>query len=329
MEERTYISEQEASCIYIQVAKCNTYEDARKWLNAFVADFIREQGSKVYDGGFDSDEQGNVVRLQYVNSTNPKDVQDAVADAIRSVAKKSIRAFRLMDNTFKYNSDTEQPPTEQEFKQYIRILQGMEKASVKAIEQIEGTAKRLGFTIKKQEPLRIKHKGLPQYLDRLNANSDAAEQVIEYVGKWKTNSLPKVENEEKRLRPINQNTIEAAQKVFNWLIKEEWIEPNGENVWNYLCGISDNYTGERIKFKAKNFEMALLIGLFFIPYNDTKEFFYREGISEEYICGFFLNRLGRPMNVDAVIAEKSRTLKKYKEKRTNDETLRNLIKSLS
>ncbi len=85
MEERTYISEKEASILYILIEKCETYYDAKTKLN----DFVKEQLGKEYDGGFDLDEQGNITRLKYRNSNNPLEIKKRVTDAILRLADKS------------------------------------------------------------------------------------------------------------------------------------------------------------------------------------------------------------------------------------------------
>ena len=97
MEERTFIPQVDCDCLYIQLAKCEVYEDAKKLLNTFILDFIKEHGGEVYDGGFDYDEHENVVKVKYQNSKTPKDVKRAVFDAlIKEIDKCELLAKEVL-----------------------------------------------------------------------------------------------------------------------------------------------------------------------------------------------------------------------------------------
>ena len=334
MEERTYISEQEISCLYIQLEKCGVYTDAKKLLDAFVSDFIREQGGKVYDGGFDFDEHGNVVKVQYRNSTNLKDVRDEVANAVRRLANLVIREARMFDKYEKYGYPATEPATGKDMK---KMWQKIEAASEKSMKEIEETAKRLGFSIKKQE--RFKYGAdvfdMAKFLDLIKASSDRAEEIIEYIDKWKQASFPKINDGTPRLRPIDDKTVDIAHLIFVWLKEQKWISGDTkEETWNYVCGISDEEPTERIKWLVGNFEMALLINLFFMPFNEgknIKEFFLHENVKYDFICGCFINPYGRIMKGTCISSEKTRTSKRMLKSKNIErgDAFEKYIKSLS
>ena len=311
MEERTYISEQEASCLYVQLEKCNHYRDAKKLLDTFVIDFIREQGGKVYHGGYGFDENENVVKIEYRNSMNPKDVKDELANVVRRLANYSIRATRLFDNYEKYGYPVTEPATEKDFEQYRKMFQEVEAARNKSMQEIEDTAQRLGFSIKKQDY--FNHKAgdfdMPTFLDSRKAHSDRAEEILEYIDKWKKASVPVIDDKAPRLRPINGMNEERIRKLFDIIIDLGWIGRNANVApWLYLCGITDEEPKERIEFLGTNYDMAILIEAIFLPQTGDLEYFIHDGITIEYICQFFLKN-GKPMKSTCISSSKTRKQK--------------------
>lgn len=338
MEERTYISEQEISCLYIQLEKCGVYTDAKKLLDAFVSDFIRDQGGKVYDGGFDFDELGNVVKVQYRNSTNPKDIMDEVSNVVRRLANLVIREARLFDKYEKYGYPATEPAIEKDMKMWQEI----EAASEKSMKEIEDTAKRLGFSIKKQE--RFKYGAdvfdMAKFLDLRKAYSDRAEEVLRYIEKWEKSAVPNIRHDTPRLRPTNGMNEKRIRILFDIIIELGWIERNASMaVWLYLCGVSDEEPIERIKFIGTNYDMAILIEAIFLPHAGDEEFFTHDGITIEYICQFFLTKNGKSMKHTCISSSKTRKQKnngntaegvknKYKAKESLRKKFESAMKSL-
>lgn len=158
---------------------------------------------------------------------------------------------------------------------------------------------------------------LTEYLHGvIKKNSHIREWIIKWkeepafnIDEWNVRLRPK-EGVENYIKEMRQNLIDIG--LFDY--------DASEVTWNFVCGISDEEPKHLIKFNGDNLHFAVLLGNFFAPQNSKRPYFnYRDGeAAQRFVCTFFLNRNGKPMNYNSVLSEKSRSDKRDTERYSYD-----------
>lgn len=211
MEERTIIPQQDSDILYIQLAKCDVYEDAQKLLNTFVLDFINEHGGEIYNDGFDLDENFNKVILQYKKSKYPKDVKCAVFDAlIREIDKCEVLNKEVLGRL-------DEKTLKKDWK-YVTMLRQREKDTCRVRRWVEAWQKEAPPKIMKKE-----YRFRPKY----NSVKENIHNLFNYYV-----SIGNLDNESKERWDYLCGVSDSikTKKPINW---------HGE--WTSLCAIIEYF----------------------------------------------------------------------------------------